>query len=262
MFILRNLPYTIFRFAPDTPQGGEGSQGAAGQGAASGQQGNQTQAAAAQGAAQASNSQPANQQSQGASEIPQGLAAMIAKNNNDALKVAEMLHGDNFQLREQNRQLKAQVEGAVVLREADKSAWEQYRALGTPADIAKKLRQGDLDRIAGKAGYNPQVFADLDNMAGGKLVYEVKTETVDGKAQERVYVKDGSDASATPQLIGDFMTAKYAAYLPALQPQKADGARGVSFPPMGTGSNSQPPTSKAVAQSTLDKKYARKKTGT
>lgn len=200
---------------------------------------------------------------------------MIAKNDNNALKVAEILHGDNFQLREKNRQLQAQIDGAVILRDADKTAYEQYKALGAPGEIATKLRQGELERVAGKAGYNPTVFADLDRMAGGKLEYEVKTEEVDGAQVERFYVKDTTDTAAQPQLLSEFAAAKWAAYLPALTPQAASQGQqqngdvtppatpaGLRFPAQHPGGNGAPVTTKTVAENTLNKAYAPRKPAT
>lgn len=259
MFIIRNLPDAMFRFRPDDPpQGGDG--GNSGQGNSN--QGN-TNPPASQGTQGGSNPPAAQGAQSGQPEVPQGLATMIAKNDNNALKVAEILHGDNYQLREKNRQLQAQIEGAVVLRDADKTAYEQYKTLGAPNEIATKLRQGELERIAGKAGYNAQVFADLDRMAGGKLQYEVKTETVDGNAAERVYVKDISDPNAQPQLLGEYAAAKWAAYLPALQPTppsqgQGSNGNGVRFPTQHPGGGTPAPTTKNVAENTLNKAYSRK----
>lgn len=245
MLIHRNLPDVMFRFHPDGAQGGDAGAGGQHQGGSAA-----APATQAQGNQAAAASQGQSQGQSNGSEVPQGLASMIAKNNNDALKVAELLHGDNFQLREKNRQLQATIDGAVVLRDADKSSWEQYRALGAPGDIATKLRGAEVERIASKAGYDADVFADLDRMAGGKLQYEVKSETVDGKAVERVYVKDTADANAQPQLLNDFVTAKYAKYLPSLQPTaqsqgqgQAGGqngsatSQGTRFPAQGTGNS-------------------------
>jgi hypothetical protein len=227
VLIYRNLSDVIFRFAPDDAQGG-------------GDSGNQSQ--------QTSQSNSGNSQEQGSggsqSNDNQGLAKLLQRYDNDALRVAETLLGDNFKLREKNRQLEGQTEGAVVLRGADKDTYAQYQALGAPSEIATKLRRGDIERIANKVGYDADIFADLDRQAGGKLVYEVKAETVDGNATERVYVKDGSQADAAPQLLTDFAAAKWGKYLPALQPtaQNSEGVgtqssaqQGTRFPPQGTG---------------------------
>lgn len=203
MFITRSLPDTLLRFRPDDPpQGGDDS----------------TPAPATPSAA----------------EIPQGLASMLSKHNNDSLKVMEILHGDNFQLREKNRQLQAQID-------ADKPAWEQYKALGAPAEIAAKLREADIEKIAVKAQYSPSVLAKLDKMAGGKLVYEAKVETVDGEQVERVYVRDeaapeGHPASA-PQLLSEYAAANWSEFLPSLTPVasgQGPSSNGLATPPPAT----------------------------
>lgn len=193
-----------------------------------------------------------------ATEPPTGLAALIAKNDNSALKVAEMLHGDNYQLREKNRQLQAQIDGAVILRDEDKKAWQAYKALGAPAELATKLRQGELERVAGKAGFVPQVFADLDRMAGGRLTYESKLETVEGVQVERVYVKDTATPDVAPQLLSEYAKSQWAAYLPSLTPVAAGGqstqgvpaatAPGVRFPAQHPGGGGQTAPNDIVAK--------------
>jgi hypothetical protein len=219
VFIYRNPFDVIFRFAPDDAQGG-------------GDSGNQSQ--------QTSQSSSSNSQEQGSggsqSHENQGLARLLQRHDNDALRVAETLLGDNFKLREKNRLLEGQTEGAVVLRGADKDAYAQYQALGAPSEIAAKLRRGEIERVANEVGYDADVFADLDRMLGSNFVYEAKTETVDGNAIKRWYVRDGSQHDAAPQLVTDFAAAKLGKYLPALQPtaQNSEG-EGTRFPPQGTG---------------------------
>lgn len=217
----------------------------------------------AQGAQGSSNPQAAQGAAGGQNEVPQGLATMIAKNNNDALKVAEILHGDNYQLREKNRQLQAQMDGAVILRDGDKTTWDAYQALGAPGEIATKLRQSDIEKVAGKAQYNPTVLARLDEMAGGRLQYETKLETVDGVQMERVFVRDGD----IEQPLHEYAAATWAEFLPSLQPV-ANGqglgsngaatpppAPGLRFPSQHPGGGGQPVTTKTVAENTLNRAY-------
>lgn len=246
MFIFRNLPEAILRFRPDDPPAGAPVTPPA------------TPAATPPAPVTPPATPPA------APELPPGLATLIAKNDNNALKVAEILHGDNYQLREKNRQLQAQIDGAVILRDGDKTTWDSYKALGAPAEIATKLRQGELERVAGKAGFVPQVFADLDRMAGGRLSYEAKLETVDGAQVERLYVKDAADPNATPQLLSEYAQAQWAAYLPALQPVANGGQPapapqpGIRFPAQHPGGGGQPLTTKTIAEGALKKAYAKR----
>lgn len=224
MFVRRNGFLDLIMFSPDG-NGGDAADAAA---------------AAAQGGAA------------DAATTNQGLASLLAKHENSALAVAELLHGDNFSLREKNRQLTAQLDGAVILRGDEKAAWESYKVLGAPAELSTKLRRLELDRIAGRAGYNPDVFADLDRMAGGQLQYEVKNETVDGKQVEKVFVKDGADSQAQP--IADYAAAKWANYLPALKPadstqQNGGGSgAGLRFPAQHPGGGGTVTESDAVTK--------------
>lgn len=199
----------------------------------------------AQGA-QDSSSEPPGQgqgsaQETAASTAPKGLQSLLAKHGNDPLKVAEVLYGENYELRKERR---------------------DYEALGAPSDIATKLRQGELERVAGKAGYNATVLARLDQMDGGKLTYEVRQETVDGAQTERVYVKDSTDDSAKEQALGDYAAAKWGEFLPSLTPQVASqgqSGNGVRFPAQGTGGSAAPVNTKTVAENTLNKAYASRK---
>lgn len=222
MFIMRNLPDILMRYEADgTPQGGD--------------DGNQASAPDnSQGQGGADNNNQQASQNQGRDESESGLAGLLARYNNDALKVAERLLKDNYEARERARKLQEQID-------ASQETWQAYQALGKPDEIAAKLRQGEIERVAGKAGYNAQVLSDLDRMAGGALTYEVRTEQVDGQPVERVYVKDGSDADAQPQLLDEFAAARWAAYLPALQPQQqasqGQPPSGTRFPRQHPGTN-------------------------
>lgn len=72
----------------------------------------------------------------------------------DAMRMAEKFaefQEDNYQLREKNRQLKADLDaaakrvpadGAVVLSADDAKAWDAYQKLGTPADVEKAVTDG------------------------------------------------------------------------------------------------------------------------
>lgn len=139
--------------------------------------------------------------------LPANLANLLAQHGNDPLAVAERLLRDNYDSREARRELSKQLDA--------------YKALGAPDDVAAKLRLSELERVAGRAGLNPTVFADLDRMAGGKLAYEARVEEVDGAQVERFYVTDATDPASQPQPLEEFLGARFAPYLPALQPTVA-----------------------------------------
>ena len=68
-----------------------------------------------------------------------GFQAMLNKNNNDAIAVAAKLYDDNFQQREQIRQLTGKVpEGGLVLTPDQAKDWAVYQALNMKAADVKK----------------------------------------------------------------------------------------------------------------------------
>lgn len=130
----------------------------------------------------------------------EGLKAMLARYNNDALATAAELYSQTYGLREDRRNLRKQVEelkakvpqeNSVVLTAEEAKAWETYRELGKPDEIrtsldnAKKDRRAALaSRAASTHGYNPEVLERLladnaeiiegDKGEDGKPVYKVK----------------------------------------------------------------------------------------
>ena len=168
------------------------------------------------------------------SDIVGKLQALIDKRGGDASAVALMLYQDNYNLRETNRQLKAQVpaEGATVLTGDDAAAWAEYQKLGKPADLQTAIAQrdqaqGDLAKLqrsamirtaAEAAGYKPTVLESLDAQTGGAATYEVREVEQDGKKAKVAFVKVGEGEA---QALDQYAQAQWADFLPALvtQPQ-------------------------------------------
>lgn len=242
----------IIRYAPDG-DGGSGS--SAGQGAGEGNQAGQgagnssNQQQGGQGAAEGTNAgqgagtsqqggQGATQQSGQSSQAGQGAGdngddwrasydRLAQRYDRDFGQMAMDLFRDNYQQRERIRTLEGQ-----TLTDDDRATFEAYRAIGqTPDQIRGVLRRQEIDRVAQTAGYNADVLATLDRAAGGGLAYEIRDEQIDGQAQRVAYVTpEGGQA----QRLADYVTAEWASFLPALQPQQ-QGRGGTSYPAQGAG---------------------------
>ena len=162
---------------------------------------------------------------------------ILDRHGSDAIKLAERLatrEGDNYQLREERRQLREQLaqlqgklpaDGAVVLAGDDATAWEAYRALGkldelqaalseretTKSELTTLKRDLELRDVAQIANYKIAVLKQL----AGDAQFAIKE--ADGK--KSIVVKDGE--KETP--LADYAKARWADFLPALQlaPEKA-----------------------------------------
>lgn len=166
----------------------------------------------------------------GASTPPdpaEGFKRLLAKHENDAIRVAEKLYGENYELRRDNSALKGRVpaEGDVILKGDDLKRWQKYQELGDPADVRKSLDMGkeavaDRDRFrraegyekaAQVAGLKPAVFRRLAEAEG--LVIEIGEVKQDGKAVPTAFVKGEGD-STTP--LGDYVDTNWSEFKPAL----------------------------------------------
>lgn len=178
----------------------------------------------------ASTPPPANSPS--APDPSEGFKALLAKNGNDAIRMAEKLFDENFKLRQKNTALKGSVpgDGAVVLKGDDAKKWEKYRALGEPAEVKasldsgrdaiSKLERNDkvaaYEKAAEVAGYKPSVFAALAERDG------LTVEVVPGKQGEKgkdgkpvqVAVVKGEGDSTTP--IDEYVDQHWSDFKPAL----------------------------------------------
>ncbi|HEU4327373.1 MAG TPA: hypothetical protein VFS21_29820 [Roseiflexaceae bacterium] len=175
---------------------------------------------------------------QGGQDPTQAFQNLLARNNNDGIRLAEQLYRENHDLREQRRTLQGQVpaQGAVVLTGDDATAWQGYRQLGdltavqtaiqeratAQGELAKLQRSVTLRDVADLAGYDREVLTTI----GGELTYIIKDEQVEGKATKQVYVKDGDQETA----ITKYAEQKWQKFMPSLKLAPATGGA----PPRGT----------------------------
>lgn len=195
-----------------------------------------------------------------------GLQALLAKANGDAMGVAGLLYSENFQYREQLRQLKEQLaqaqakapgEGAVVLTPEQAKAWTAYQALGTVEIVTQGLKeketaQGELRTLrreqtlrqaAETCGFDADV---LGTLAGG-LEFVLQDVTAEGKTVKAAFVKDAQGAQVR---LEEYARQKWEKFTPALIPARgqggggqwsgASGQQGTKLPAMNAGGGGQP----------------------
>jgi hypothetical protein len=184
---------------------------------------------------------------------------LLNQYNGDAVRMAEKLAevlGDNATLREQRRDLRAEVttlkgsqapEGAVILTGDDAAAYQAYQALGKPGDLTKRLADGDaaitstaqLERdalvaeAAAVAGYKPSVLKDR----AGDLPLVVREVTEDGKAVKRAFVAPQGQGE---QELTAYAQAQWGDYLPALVASQAQPRQGIAYPTTPGGGGQRP----------------------
>lgn len=184
-----------------------------------------------------------------------GVQALIARHNNDLMRVIDHLYGDNYSLREKNRGLKEQVkdlegrapkEGAVVLTKAEADLLEAYKAVGEIE--ALKTLQGERDQYKGELGAlrKESVLRDVAETAGfklpvlktlaGDLEFEIKEVERDGKKVRTPFVKSGDGEKA----VADYAKEVWPDFLPALQSQPAQ--TGTPYPTQSAGGPTPPPS--------------------
>lgn len=176
---------------------------------------------------------PGNANPGGLSEA--ALAAFnsrLAKLEGNSTALAQILFGENYNLRGELRELKPKIipDGAVVLTGDDAKSWAEYQALGKPADLKAGLDQrnqfqGELEqskreasvrKAADAAGYKYSVLAEREELArvrGKALTFDVREVDKDGKKQLVAYVKEGD----TERPLVDYAQENWADHLPALQ---------------------------------------------
>jgi hypothetical protein len=201
-----------------------------------------------------------------------GVQALIARHNNDLMRVIDHLYGDNFSLREKNRTLKDQVkdlegkvpgQGSVVLGSDDAKALEAYKALGDLETLKTALgerdkfkgelgvlqREGVLRDVAEAAGFKLPV---LKTLAGDDLSFEIKEVEKDGKKARTAFVKNGDGEKD----IAEYAKEKWADFLPSLQAQPPAPA-GTPYPNQTSGG--PPPKSDVLSdfkKSSQDRRQA------
>lgn len=214
--------------------------------------------------------------------VAKAFEKLLERKGGDASAVAMMLFNENKAYRDTINELRGKVpaEGAVILGGDEAKDWQEYRTLGSAADVKQGLeqraqlqaqveasqRESTLRTVAETAGYKPTVLMQLDQMAkaqGKALAFEVREVQQEGKTARVPFVKDGE----SEQSLSDYATAQWGDFLPALTANSQGqgggsngaGTQGVRFPAQGTGGNNPPPNTKDVATATLNKAYASRK---
>lgn len=169
-------------------------------------------------------------------------------------KDLETLRTENFNYREQRRDLRTQLdaaqakvpaEGTMVLSAEDAKLFASLQEIGKLDEISNRLkkateleRSAAVSRHAQLAGYHPSVLGQL-LPADAQLV--VKREQVDGKEMEVPYLTvEGKDVQ-----LQSHMQTNFAAFMPALQQVNNPTANQRSWPPQA---NNRPPGSREVSE--------------
>jgi hypothetical protein len=161
---------------------------------------------------------------------------LLKKKDGDALSLASQLFDENFQLREQKREMKGELpkDGDITLTGDDAKEWEAFKALNVKAADAKKAietlptLEKQNKELAGME--HLREIADL-GIDGSKLnlnvlkdqlarfpdaVISFKTEKdKDGNEAKVAYIKAKADAAETA--FSQFATDNLADYLPSLK---------------------------------------------
>lgn len=192
----------------------------------------------------------------GGNDPAAGFQRLLDQHKQDALSVASKLFDENYQYRNQIRDLKKKVpaDDAIVLVADDKKAWEAFKAAGIKADEL----QSTIDKVAALEKENKEL-ASMENLReiaeigleGSKLKLSVlkdqlakfpeavltfKTEkNADGKEAKVAYIKKSADAAETK--FEDFAKADLADYLPSL---KVSDAANQQQPAPGNSSDPKP----------------------
>lgn len=166
-----------------------------------------------------------------------GIEALLAKADK-AETVARTLYQENFQLRQQRRDLRTEVkdlkgklpaDGTLVLSKEEAEAWEAYKKLGKPGDIEKSIEEGKkateglaqrdrAEQVANAAkavGYNPEALTQLFGMHTG-LELSSRTVKVGDKDTTAWYVKD---AQGQETELATYAQANWGTFMPSLQAQ-------------------------------------------
>lgn len=209
-------------------------------------------------------------------EPGRGIEALLTK----AAKhedVARQLYTENYQYRQQRKQLRAEVkklkeqlpqDGTVVLTKEQAEDWAKYQELGKPTDlqktvddgkaamgaVAKAQRQESLAKAAADVGYNPAVLAQMAEMHN--LTLSSQTIKVGEKDQVVHYF---TAEGGQPVEVTQYAASNWQAFMPSLQ-AKADAApaAGGGTPPAGQqqqqawvpagGAGGQPPAGNTAAE--------------
>lgn len=166
-------------------------------------------------------------------DLAKVVESLIAKHGdgNAALRV---LLAENYGYRDQIRDLKAKApaDGALILTGDDAKAWDKYRTLGKPDELATVKREhgergteltglkreSELRTVAEKTGVDFDVLKTIAgqlDFAGTVKVKDPKTQ----KESEVVAVKDGE---ADPVAFDEYAAKHWAKFLPSLRPNAGE----------------------------------------
>jgi hypothetical protein len=165
--------------------------------------------------------------------VSQAFQNLLARQNNDGLALARLLFQENYQGREERRQLQQQLQeaqtralqaGHVAVPQADAEALAAYRALGTLEAL-----NGSLAELNGvRRNQTIHRAAGLLNLKGAALVrllpemveMEFRQEIHDGKAVEIPMIKVNGQQQALQQYVENELKD----FLPALKEQTQGGS--------------------------------------
>lgn len=172
-------------------------------------------------------------------DAQEGLKKLLEKHSNDAMALAGQLHTENFQLREQKRALKAQLDaaeklkpadGSVVLSKAEAERYDAYKALGKPEElgairterdelktkVAKAERDSSLRTVAEVEGFDAEVFTSL---VTNDQSFEIKEIKKDNQTIKQAFIVIESDGKKESKPLAEFAAEKWSKFLPALKPE-------------------------------------------
>lgn len=188
----------------------------------------------------------------------QQLQGLLARHNNDAMAVVATLLTENHGLRDERRTLRGQLpaQGAVVLAPEQATAWQAYQQLGAAPDLQTALTEREqlqqriatlqqdstLRDVAALAKYDLEVLRTI----GGDLSYVIKDETVNGKAEKKVFVKVKEGEAEKEIALDKHAEAAWAKFLPSLR--LAPERIAIGTPPARTNSGQAQPGAAGTAR--------------
>lgn len=174
--------------------------------------------------------------------IEQNVRRWLA--NNSSEDAVEQLLRDNFEQRDQLRDVRRELkeareaippEDAVVLTGEEAEAWEPVLERGDPEEVASALEERDelseeltglrrdrrIDAAADAHGLNAGPLRRLAEQDGLDVKLE-EEETEDGETVQRAVVTNG-DEDADPVALEDYAEQNWSDFLPALQAEDSGG---------------------------------------
>ena len=168
-----------------------------------------------------------------------GFEALAAKHSSDGVGLArnlwDQLQAANAKVTELTGKIAP--EGAVILKGDQAKAWAKFNSLGKPEDLETRLNEGaaaigkvakhDREKHVGEVAKLVGFDADVLNDLAGTLEFEIAEETVKGKVEKVVKVKDGE----TSKPLAEYAAAKWPKYMPALKLSTTPAGPKLGTPP-------------------------------